>query len=191
MKKQHYKEVVSKINKDNENTMVDRLYGSGNSLSKWDREREKKYFETVPEAEERSLTEKSKVENVLKKAKNHVGPFSSYQVDPALMEVAVSWSSNDKISWRKIGEQYIRGRDGKIPANCGQIAKLFLEDKENNENFAFTYQNKNVSSNRVRRQKKRLMSSVCFPADPPYKKVKVALEESVAAGEIDIVENIV
>ena len=154
LKKKHYKEAVTTINEDGGTTVVDRLYGSGSSLRKWDRERKKKYFETVPEAEERTSAKKLKVQNGLKKPKNHTGPFSSYQIDPSLMEVAVTWSANDKISWRKIGEQYIRGRDGKIPSNSGQIAKQFLEDKENNENFVFSYQGKNLPSNRVRRQKK-------------------------------------
>ena len=31
--------------------MVDRLHGSGISLSKWNKVRKKNYFETVPEAE--------------------------------------------------------------------------------------------------------------------------------------------
>ena len=57
LKSKHYKEVVDKINSENEATMVDRLYGSSISLSKWDKERKKKYFETVPEAEKRSSAE--------------------------------------------------------------------------------------------------------------------------------------
>ena len=44
---------------------------------------------------------------------------------------------------------------------------------------------------RVRRKKNHLMSCISFPSDPPKKKVKEALEESVASGEIDIGENIV
>ena len=35
------------------------------------------------------------------------------------------------------------------------------------------------------------MSCISFPSDPPTKKVKEALEESVAPGELDIGENIV
>ena len=44
---------------------------------------------------------------------------------------------------------------------------------------------------RVRRKKPRLMPDISFPSDPQSKKVKEALEESVALGEIDIGENIV
>ena len=46
----HYREVVDKIKGENEITMVDRLFGCGISFRKWDRERKKKYYETVPQA---------------------------------------------------------------------------------------------------------------------------------------------
>ena len=72
LKCKHYKEVVGNINSENEATMVDRLYGSSISLSKWDKERKKKYFETVPEAEKRSSAEKVKVKTGLKKAKDQI-----------------------------------------------------------------------------------------------------------------------
>ena len=39
----------------------------------------------------------------------------------------------------KIGDQYIRGPDGKIPLNSDQISKLYLENKENNEGFTYMY----------------------------------------------------
>ena len=58
LKSKHYKEVVDKINSENGATMVDHLCGSSISLSKWDEERKKKYFETVPEAEKSSSAEK-------------------------------------------------------------------------------------------------------------------------------------
>ena len=41
LKKKHYKEAVTTINEDGGTTVVDRLYGSGSSLRKWDRERKK------------------------------------------------------------------------------------------------------------------------------------------------------
>ena len=66
LKSKHYKEVVDKINSENEATMVNRLYGFSISLSKWDKERKKKYFETVPEAEKRSSAETVKVKTGLK-----------------------------------------------------------------------------------------------------------------------------
>ena len=71
LKIQHYKEAVDKINIENEFNSVDRLYGSRSSQRKWDTERKKQSFETVPEAISRSLANKKKVENGLKTLKNH------------------------------------------------------------------------------------------------------------------------
>ena len=84
MKIQHYKEAVDKINIENKFNSVDRLYGSRPSQRKWDTERKKQSFETVPEAISRSLANKKKVENGQKTLKNHVGHFSSYQVDASV-----------------------------------------------------------------------------------------------------------
>ena len=75
LKTKHYREVVDKIKGENEITMVDRLYGSGISLRKWDRERKIKYYETVPQAEKRSFSEKNNVQIGIKNTKDHVGPF--------------------------------------------------------------------------------------------------------------------
>ena len=46
-------------------------------------------------------------------------------------------------------------------------------------------------SERVCRQKKRLLSSVSGPADHSAKKAKLALEEKIRSGEIDIGKNVV
>ena len=108
------------------------------------------------------------------------------------METASSWSSADKVSFKKIGDQYIRGPQGNIPSNSGQIAKAFLEDKENNEGFNFIYSGKlDQKQDRVRRGKKHVNYCTSFPCDPPAKKVKLNLQEEVASGKIDIGENIV
>ena len=77
-----------------------------------------------------------KVKTGLKNPKNHVGSFSSYQIDTAVLETAASWTAMDHISWKKTVDQYIRGQNGKIPSNSGQIAKLYLEDKENMKVFS-------------------------------------------------------
>ena len=193
LKKKHFKEVVDKMNVDNEKTMVDRLFGSGISKSRWDNERMKKSFETVPEAESRSFAKKRKVESGLKKTKDHVGSFSSYHIDPALLDTAASWTAMDDVVWKRIGDKYVRNQNGDIPLNSGQIAKLYLIDKENNEGFQYTFKAKNdaKTNDRIRRCKKHLISDISFPTEPSSKQVKEGLEEEVASGEIDIGENIV
>ena len=62
----------------------------------------------------------------------------------------------------------------------------------NNGGFQFTYKGKDApKSETVRRQKKRLLSSVSGPADHSAKKAKLALEEKIRSGEIDIGKNVV
>ena len=81
IKKQHFREAVEKIESDYEYTLVDRVYGGRNSLRKHDNGRMKQFFETVPAATKRTFEEKDKIEKGLKKPKNHVGNFSSYQIE--------------------------------------------------------------------------------------------------------------
>ena len=190
MKKKHYTEAVAKIHTQNNLTSVDRLYGSRSSLRKWDTERKKQSFETVPKAISRSLRDKSKVESGLKTQKNHVGSFSSYQVNPSLLNMASSWTDTTDVKWKKIGKQCIRGPNNKI--NSGQIVKKYLEVKEINEGFQYTCKGKNDPKvDRVRRRKKRLYSGINFPVDPSSDRVKKLMEEKVISGEIDIGESIV
>ena len=125
--------------------------------------------------------------------KNHVGPFSSYQVDTSLLiDIAGPWTETTDVNWKHFGEQCIRGPNNKIPANCGQIVKKYLEDQEINEGFQYTYKGKNeAKANRVRRKKKRLISWVSFPVEPSSDTVKQFMEDKIRAGEIDIGESIV
>ena len=99
----------------------------------------------------------------------------------------------EDVIWKRFGDKYVRGQNGVIPLNSGQIAKLYLIDKENNEGFQYTYKGKNNAkmNDRIRRCKKRLISDISFPTEPSSKEVKEGLEEQVASGEIDIGENIV
>ena len=192
LKKLHYREVVDKINSEFELSSVDRLYGSRTSLRKWDVERKKRSFETVPEAISRSVEDKRKVASGQKTPKNHVGNFSSYDISPSLLDMAGSWTDETKVNWKQIGDQCIRSSNDNIPANSGQIVKTFLEYKEINEGFQYTYKGKNEPKHdRFRRSKKRLLSGVSFPGDPSSDAVKLLMEEKVSSGEIDVGETIV
>ena len=139
--KKHLRDAVNNINIDNNNTSVDRLYGARLSVRSWDRERKKKSFETVSEAKIRTNLNKENVEKGVKRDKDHVGSFASYQIDDALLKDAASWTAIDHINFTEIGKKYVR-KDGNIPKNVGQITKLYLEDKENNEGFNFSYMGK-------------------------------------------------
>ena len=92
------KETVSKINKDNMSTAVDRVYGSRQSLQGWDADRKKRSFETVPDNKKHTASDKIQVESGIKKAKNHVGNFDSYEIDEQSLEAtASSWTAETHV----------------------------------------------------------------------------------------------
>ena len=157
VKKQHFREAVEKIETDYEYTLVDRVYGGRNSLRKHDKGRMKQFFETVPAATKRTFEVHDKIEKGLKKSKNHVGKFSSYQIDTtSLVNKALFWTDESRVVWQKVGAECIKDKNGCTPSNCGQIAKDYLLNKEINEDFHFTYKGKDgLKPGRVRRQKKR------------------------------------
>ena len=172
---------------------MDRLYGARKSLSGWDADRKKKSFETVPDARKRSSAEKNKVECGVKKAKDHVGDFSSYNIDKSVIEnVASSWTKETIVVWKKIGEGCIKDKENNVPANSGQIAKKYLFHRETEDGFKFTYKGKDEpKKEKVRRCLKRIYPKVSIPSDMPAKKVKHCLDEKVKSGEIEIGVSIV
>ena len=190
----YYKEAADKIKNVNEETMVYRSFGARMSLNAWDRERMKKGFESRPEAEIRSLIDKEKIEQGLKKPKDHIGSFESYDIDEDLiLQRAALWTDEDDLNgkWTELGQECIK-INGKIPLNAGQIAKSFLHKMEEEHGFTFTYKGKNSSGKRkIRRSKLELTSGVSFPVEPTRKKLKLGLKEMVESGQIDIGENIV
>ena len=193
IKKQHFREAVEKIESDYEYTLVDRVYGGRNSLRKHDKGRMKQFFETVPAATKRTFEEKDKIEKGLKKPKNHVGNFSSYQIETTSLEnKALSWSDESHVVWQKVGAECIKDKNGSTLSNCGQIAKGCLLSKVMNGDFQFTYKGKDESKpGKVHRHKTSLCSSISVPVDQSAKKAKLALEEKVRSGEIDIGKNVV
>ena len=167
IKKQHFRGAVEKIESDYEYTLVDRIYGSRNSIKKHDKGRMKQFFETVPAATERTFKEKDKIEKDLKKHKNHVGNFSSYQIETTSLEnKTLSWSDGSHVVWQKVGAECIKDKNGNTPSNCGQITKGYLLSKVMNGDFQFTYKGKDESKpGRVCTQKKCLCSSISVPVD--------------------------
>ena len=193
IKKQHFREAVGKIENDYQNRVVDKVYGGRNPLRKHDRERKKQFSETVPAAIKCTFEDDEKIEKGSKKPKNHNGNFSSYQIETTNLEnPALSWTDESPVVWQRVGAECIKDKNDKTPSNCGQIAKEYLMTKEKNGGVQFTYKGKDAPrSERVRRQKKRLLSSVSGPADHSAKKAKLALEEKIRSGEIDIGKNVV
>ena len=109
IKKQHFREAVEKIENDYQDRLVDRVYGGRNSLRKHDRERKKQFFETVPPAIKRTLEDKEKIEKGSEKPKNHIGNFSSYQIETTTLEnQALSWTEESHVVWQRVGAECIK-----------------------------------------------------------------------------------
>ena len=103
---------------------------------------QKKSFESVPVAKKRSSTEKLNADGFIKKARNHFGNFDSYNIDKQSLEAtSSSWTNETSVVWKRIGEQFIRGKDNTIKGHFGQVAKEYLQYKET-KGFQFTFKGK-------------------------------------------------
>ena len=183
-------ETCKKLEFINNSTAVDRLWGGRQSMNQWDFQRKVKCFESVPEARKRTSAEKSAISSGTKKAKNHIGSFSSYDIKSHDLEnLALSWTNETVLAgkWNSIGRAYITDKKGKIPANCGQIAKDYLLKQEEEKEFKFTFKGKDdPKKDKVRRARKRVVGRVSVPAGLNSKGAKVLLNEEIASGKIDI-----
>ena len=64
----------------------------------------KQFFETVPAATKRTFEEKEEIEKGLKKPKNLVENFSSYQIETtSLGNKALYWTDESHVVWQKLG----------------------------------------------------------------------------------------
>ena len=105
----------------------------------------------------------------------------------------LSWTDESHVVWQRVGEECIKDKNDKTPSNCCQIARVPSEQRKNGR-FQFTYNGKDAPKPEREREfagKKSVLSSVSGPADQSAKKAKLALEEKVWSGEIDIGKNVV
>ena len=122
------------------------MFGTRQSLNKWDNLRSMQSFETVIDARERKRENEKKVQAGEKQPKDHVGKHSSYTWDKsALDEEARTWNDETVVNWSELGKRYdIRDKRGKVAKNCGQIAKDYLMNREES-GFQFTFSGKGKS----------------------------------------------
>ena len=114
LQRKSFKKCVNIINSDLVKTSVHRLYGNPRqSMASWDRERMIKSYESIPDATSLTLIKEDRINSGLQKPKNHVGLFSSYQIDSGILDDAASWTSDDLINFTEIGKKYIK-KDGKF-----------------------------------------------------------------------------
>ena len=187
-----FKKVVDKIQEDHNSNCVNRLYGGNLSLRAWDRERKRKSFESVLDAQNRSAEENMKIESHKKKKKDHIGNFSSYNIDTSGLESnASTWDNSTEVVWKQIGEKYVNGKENNVPKNCGQIVKEYLLGKEAEGSINLSFQGKEDPPKTVlRRSLKKVGQHVSVPVELRALKVREKLHEQIISGEIDIGESI-
>ena len=109
----------------------------------------------MPDAKNRTCYEKLKVDNAVKKPKNHVGNFDSYNIDKKSLEaVASSWTNEPTVVWKQLEEQFNTSKNNEMTGNLGQVAKEYLKDEET-KGFQFTFKGKNENKIRFRRALKK------------------------------------
>ena len=85
----------------------------------------------MPTAIKRTLEDKEKIEQGSKKPKNHIGNFSSYQIETTTLENhALSWTDESHVVWQRAGAECIKDKNDKPPSNYGQSAKEYLLSKK-------------------------------------------------------------
>ena len=198
LKRKFFREAKKQTENEFKKTLVDSVYGVRKPLRKHNKERLIKGFESVPDAVLRTEKQQQKVQQGTLKPKDHVGNISSYIINTTcLEEQAKTWSDDSKIVWDSIGKQYLKRKNSSIPGNSGQIVKKYLLGKENDDpDFNFVYQGKGEPPKepRIKRAKKKfkgLGGKVSAAVEPSAVEAKLAKEEEVKTGTIDIGENIV
>ena len=114
---------------------------------------------SVPDAKNRALKNKEKIEKGLKKPKDHVGSLSSYEIDTHKLDSeALAWTPENPPNFQSLGKDCIKSKKTLlVPDNCGQVVKKYLDEKTGKGELVLNYQQepKNLI---VRRPKKRLSS---------------------------------
>ena len=192
MERNIIRETKNRINEHKKSTAIDRHLGGRKSDRAWDRDRMKESFESIPETRKRTSTECIKIDKGIKKPKNHVGKFDAYNIDKESLEnVASSWTSETTVSFKKLGEQFVRGKNNEIKGNFGQVVKEYLKDREKS-GFTYTFKGKDdIKKVRYRRAHKRIGHNISMACDIPAKKVRLEVSEKIRSGDIEIGENIV
>ena len=190
-KKEVMQDTVTKINETLNKHCTNQLYGGNSSMKEWDRRIMMESFETVPEAQKRTIENKEKIKNGVKKKKNHIGPESSYVVDKfsEMKEEMASWDDNYQPNWKAFGTRYFaKKKDGLTPANPGQVAKELILIWDMEGKIEVDFKGKGEESDRVRRKQLKLNYRVSVPKKKNSDQTKIQMLEEVKCGIIDIGE---
>ena len=111
VKSQHFRLASQKIEAEYVSTAVHKVYGGRISLRQHDKQRMKQYFMSVPDAKNRALKNKEKIEKGLKKPKDHVGSLSSYEIDTHKLDSeALAWTPENPPNFQSLGKDCIKSK---------------------------------------------------------------------------------
>lgn len=106
-KRKLVKKFKATLQKDLDETAVNRCFGTRQSLMKWDTVRAIQSFETVTNAEKRTKENERKIQAGEKQTKNHVGKHASYTWDKSGLEKEVLlWDDKTVVNWTEVGKKY-------------------------------------------------------------------------------------
>ncbi len=168
-----------------------RLYGTGQSVKTWQRNRLALSFEPKSSAKDRA--DKSKED--WKMAKDHVGNFDRMGWDKnQLLAEVNAYEDGHKINWTNLATHYnVINKDGKLAKNGGQIVKAWLTSNGVDLTRFEIQEKKRKDGGTIARRKKRHITGgeISFPTEVHPKVLKEMLQEKLQEGIYTIGDRIV
>jgi glycerophosphoryl diester phosphodiesterase len=168
-----------------------RLYGTGQSLKTWQRNRLALSFE--PKSSAKARAEKSKEDGIV--AKDHVGNLDRMDWDKnQLLAEVKTYEDGHNINWTNLATRYnVTNKDGKLAKNGGQIVKEWLTSNGVDLTRFEIQEKKGKDGGTIARRKKRRITGgeISFPTEVQPKVLKEMLQEKLQKGIYTIGDRIV
>ncbi|XP_019624951.1 PREDICTED: uncharacterized protein LOC109470439 [Branchiostoma belcheri] len=167
-------------------------FSNGESLNKRKKRRMAEEFETLGEAEKRTTERKEKEAMGKVKVKDRLGNFNSFaDFDrESLKREVMDLDENTEVNWTQLAIKYnIKGKDGKLPGNAGQLVKLWLQSQGvDTERFKGK-----PTGDRIRRARLRIGTDpkITMPTSRTENQIRKELRVLIKEGEVTIGESIV
>ncbi|XP_019632908.1 PREDICTED: uncharacterized protein LOC109476416 isoform X2 [Branchiostoma belcheri] len=185
------REQIQKAAKRN-NKDLDITYGSGESLGSRRVRRLAEEFENRHDAEERTKRRKEREAAGKLKPKDRLGNFGTLcNFDKEnLKEEVLAYEDGKDVNWTQLAIKHgVRGKDGNVPGNAGQLVKLWLQS-EGIDTDRF----KASSTHEVLRKARIRLDSdpkISVPKKRTEKQISEQLRVCITEGEVPIGEFIV
>ncbi|CAB4002556.1 Hypothetical predicted protein [Paramuricea clavata] len=190
LRREQYRKAKENIEEQMKDTAFLRLYGSGQSVKQWQRNRLALCFE--PKAAATAQAEKSLEES--KKPKDHVGNLEAMTWDKNQLRAEVEgYEDGHVVNWSNLAARYnVCNKSGQLAKNRGQIIKSWLISEGVDVTRFSTQRRKSNGIPISRRKKRRIVGGeISFPTEVHPKVLKQMLQEKLQIGTYSIGERIV